>query len=226
MRFWSVVRKSVKEQIRQYWILMLTVSMAPFFVLVYYFINESTQPNYAVLVLNEDAGVDVPTGRRQFGEELIESVTAFQATIPELPLTLTLAEERSEAVALLERNKADALIILPATFSEQYHELVHRGGTTPLTIEFVGDQTDPKYLVSAVWANEIINRIAHDVTGIPRPVHILETGLGASGKIDEFDLYIPGISLIPPETDPPLIVDPDAVLPFPVTFELLQPVSM
>jgi ABC-2 type transport system permease protein len=196
MKFWSVVRKSFKEQIRQYWILFLTVSMAPFFVMVYYFINESTQPNYDILLLNQDKGVDTAAGRRQFGAELIQAVTAYQASLPELPLTLTPSEERTEALARLEHNEADALVILPSTFSEQYLDLVSGEGNAPLTIEFVGDLTDVKYLVSAVWAQEILNEIAHDVTGIPRPLNIVETGLGASGQIDEFDLYIPGILIL------------------------------
>lgn len=38
-------------------------------------------------------------------------------------------------------------------------------------------------------------------------------------------LDFPGIRPIPSETNPPLIIDPDAVLSFPITFELFQPVS-
>lgn len=196
MRFLSVVRKGCKEQIRQYWILFLTVSMAPFFVIVYYFINESTQPQYDILLLNQDIGVDTAAGRREFGAELIEAVKAYQSTLPELPLTLALSENRAEAMARLKRNEADALVILPAALSEQYQKLVSGQDIAPLSIEFVGNLTDLKYLVSAVWAEEIISEIAHDVTGIPRPVHIIETGLGASGQIDEFDLYIPGILIL------------------------------
>jgi ABC-2 type transport system permease protein len=196
VKFLSVVRKSFKEQVRQYWILFLTVSMAPFFVMVYYFINQSTQPQYDILLLNQDIGVDAAAGRREFGAELIEAIRAYQSAIPELPLTLTLSDDKAKAVSRLKRNEADALVILPATFSEQYQKLVAGQETAPPTIEFVGDLTDLKYLVSAVWAEEMINEISHDVTGIPRPVHIIETGLGASGQIDEFDLYIPGILIL------------------------------
>lgn len=196
MKFLSVVRKGFKEQVRQYWILCLTVFMAPIFVVVYYFINESTQPRYDILLLNQDIGVDSAAGRREFGAELIEAIRAYQSTLPELPLTLTLSNDKTDAVARLKHNEADALVILPATFSEQYQTLVSGQATAPLTIEFVGNLTDVKYLVSAVWAEEMINGIAHEVTGIPRPVHIVETGLGASGQIDEFDLYIPGILIL------------------------------
>jgi len=38
------------------------------------------------------------------------------------------------------------------------------------------------------------------------------------------DFYIIGITIDPFEANPPLIVDPDAILPCPITAELLQPV--
>ena len=41
--------------------------------------------------------------------------------------------------------------------------------------------------------------------------------------IDDLDLV--GIGILPAETDPPLVVDPDAVLPRPIAFELLEPVT-
>ena len=41
--------------------------------------------------------------------------------------------------------------------------------------------------------------------------------------VDEF--YVRGIRAGPAETDPPLVVDPNAVLPGAIAFELLQPVA-
>ena len=39
------------------------------------------------------------------------------------------------------------------------------------------------------------------------------------------DLNIVGVSFFPKETDPLLIIDPDTVLPFPVTGKLLQAIA-
>jgi hypothetical protein len=38
------------------------------------------------------------------------------------------------------------------------------------------------------------------------------------------DLHVVGISAVPSETDTPLVVDRDAVLPGPITSQLLQPI--
>jgi hypothetical protein len=41
--------------------------------------------------------------------------------------------------------------------------------------------------------------------------------------IDDFDVV--SLSMVPSETNPELIVDPNAVLSYPVSFKLLKPVS-
>jgi len=40
MRWYFVFLKSIREQIRDYWILLLTISLAPFFVFMYYLMVE------------------------------------------------------------------------------------------------------------------------------------------------------------------------------------------
>jgi hypothetical protein len=39
------------------------------------------------------------------------------------------------------------------------------------------------------------------------------------------DFYIMGITICPPKTDPPLIIDPDAVETFSVAFQYFEPVT-
>ena len=40
MKLLSVIMKSLKEQIRSFWLLVLTILTAPFFVIVYYLITQ------------------------------------------------------------------------------------------------------------------------------------------------------------------------------------------
>ena len=50
----------------------------------------------------------------------------------------------------------------------------------------------------------------------------------ASIKIDSvvIDYFnIVGIAFMPPEADSPLVIDPDAMLPLPISFQLLKTVS-
>jgi ABC-2 type transport system permease protein len=96
----------------------------------------------------------------------------------------------------LESKKADALVIIPEGFSQRFRALIEGGESEGLNIEFIGDLTSINYAVSAVWASELLNEVIHEVAGIPRPVTIVETPLGVSGDIDDFDLYIPGILIL------------------------------
>lgn len=40
-----------------------------------------------------------------------------------------------------------------------------------------------------------------------------------------YNLYFVGIRFTPPKTDTPLLINPKAILPFPISFELLEPIA-
>lgn len=196
MKLKSVIKKSIKEQTRHFWILFLTISMAPFFVLVYYLINETSKPQYDLLILNQDNGIEVSSERWNYGDLLIAEASMFQDNTFDIPLTVKAVDSRSNAIKQLKNKNADALVIFPEDFSQRVYDSIHAKGHEGPKIEFMGDLTNINYAVSAVWANEIINAYVYKATQIPRPIQIVETGLGVSGDIDDFDLYIPGILIL------------------------------
>ena len=72
MKLLSVIRKSLKEQIRSFWLLVLTISTAPFFVIVYYLITQSYEIKYDVLILNKDLGAQIDSLVLDHGKLLVE----------------------------------------------------------------------------------------------------------------------------------------------------------
>ena len=196
MKLISLIKKSIKEQLRHFLIFVLTISMAPFFVFVYYLIDEVSQPHYDVLVINQDRGIEYLSQQLNYGNLLIESVKTVARDSLGMPLTIKIASNRSEAMNRLKNRKADALIILPEDFSERIHNLTQKGETKRINIEFIGDLTNVDYMVSAIFANEILNEYVSKVTQRVNPVKITETSLGLSGKIDEFDLWVPGLLIL------------------------------
>ena len=54
MKWYHVFIKSVHEHIRDYWILVLTLTFAPFFVFMYYLMSEVESPVYNVVFVNRD----------------------------------------------------------------------------------------------------------------------------------------------------------------------------
>ena len=190
-----IIKKSFREQIRSFWILILAVSMAPFFVAVYFLIIEASQPHYDILILNEDKGVFESFGPINYGSILSDSAQKFTIDTLSIPLAVEKAESRKEAIEKLKRKHADALLILPEDFSANLVK-IRNGEYKPVNIELVGDLTDMYYMVSAIWAGEIMNAFICEATMQPNPISVKETSLGISGSLDDFDMVVPGLLIL------------------------------
>ncbi len=191
----ALLGKGLRELLRSPWILLLTVSLAPFFVVVYYFINESESTHFEVLVFNEDQGAVWDGEEVRLGVDVVGYLLESDGDSLGIPVNLQLVDSRKEGTQALEDGKADALIILPAEFSTALKAL-SQGETGKVPVELVGDLTQPGYLIAAVWAGEVITDLVHSITGIPRPLQILETALGTSSQASGFDLWMPGLIIL------------------------------
>ena len=196
MKFFSVVKKNLKEQLRHFWIFILTISMAPFFVFIYYWFTGASQPQYDLLILNNDKGIENVSGKINYSTVLVDNMISSSKDSLNFPLTIATTKSRVEAINLLKNKKADALVVIPENFSERLMDLSNSLSKKPLNIEFTGDLTNMNYMITAVWTNEIINEFIYERTQIINPVSIKETALGLSGNINEFDLLVPGLLIL------------------------------
>jgi len=192
----SVIKKSFREQIRSVWVLVLTVTMAPFFVFVYYLINESWQPSYELLFVNLDVGTEYTGTPINHGQELLAVAKALEKDSLMIPVAVIQVSNREKAMQKLQNKKADALVVIPENFSLAMVEMLTTGSGPQSQLELVGDLTDMNYMVTAIWASEAFNRYLAQVSPIAMPVGITETSLGVSGEIDEFDMWIPGLLIL------------------------------
>ena len=71
MKWYSVFIKSLKEQIRDYWILLIVILLAPFFIFVYYLMIESENPEYDIILVNQDKGISLTTPGINLGDSLV-----------------------------------------------------------------------------------------------------------------------------------------------------------
>ncbi len=194
MKTISVITKSLKEQLRNFWVLILSLSMGPFFIFVYFLITESSKPQYNILVVNADVGAYTNGQPANHGKNLISFFAT--ANISSTPFIVHEIAEKSEGIEKLKNKKADALIIIPASFTQSLISLKNKDGSQASKIEFVGDLTNTSYLISAVWANEIVNEYALQTTNNKRIIEVEETALGISAKINEFNMLVPGILIV------------------------------
>ena len=187
----SIISKSIKEQLRNYWILLLTISLAPFFVFVYYLIIESSEPQYDLLLLNNDQAIAYYDKEINFGETLINYFREVNDDSISIPLKIKITTNREDAIIRLKTHKSDALIVIPKYFSKNIIN-----NANDIEIEFVGDLTNINYMISAIWANEIISLFLADISDIPKQFIVSENSLGISGKVDDFQLSVPGLLIL------------------------------
>jgi ABC-2 type transport system permease protein len=157
---------------------------------------ESSKPQYDMLVLNNDSGITVDGKTINHGNELKGFLKqSFPGQIPST-FIVTEVSSRDQSEKMLRNRDADALIIIDSLFSKSM-EKQRAGDTSEASeIEFTGDLTSTGYLLSAVWANEIINEYALNATNSKRIIKVSETALGISGSIDDFDMIVPGILIL------------------------------
>jgi ABC-2 type transport system permease protein len=196
MKTASVIVRSLKEQLRSYWILLLSLSMGPFFILVYYLILETSKPQYDLLVVNSDTGVSVEGKSINHGDELTEFLKKSFPGQSATPFKVIEASRRDKSVEKVRNRDADALIIIDSLFSQSLEKQKTGNSSTPSKVEFIGDITSTNYLITAVWANEIVNEYALNATNGRRIIEVSEIALGSSARIDEFDMIVPGILIL------------------------------
>ncbi len=196
MKTISIILKSLKEQIRSYWVLLLSLSMGPFFIFVYFLITETSKPQYTVLIANSDKGAFVKGQTINYGNELIGYFKNFKTDSVVFPFTVHEASNRTEGIERLKNKKADALIIIDTVFSQSLLNRKLSDSTSLVNVEFIGDLSNTNYLISAVWANEIVNEYALQITNNKRIVNLKETALGTSATASGFDMMVPGILIV------------------------------
>ncbi len=164
MKLIAVITKSLKEQVRSYWVLLLTLSMGPFFIFVYYLIVESSKPQYDILFVNNDQGVIVNNNSMNHGERLIAYFNEKLRDTAAIPFRVKEINDRSQGAEILKNKHADALLVIPERFSKDVLEKTNKDSLNASPVEFLGDLTSLNYLISAVWAGELLNDYMYAAT--------------------------------------------------------------
>ncbi|MBN1201541.1 MAG: ABC transporter permease, partial [Anaerolineae bacterium] len=193
MKALSVLVKSLREQWRDIWTLLLTLASSPFFVLVYWMFFGGGSTTYGVLVLNRDAGTELPDGTVwNAGADIIralkENVTYEDG---QSMLDVEFASSRKDAEKQLKDREAAALLIIPEDFSRSLLD----GEVESSMVTIVGDLTYTYYSIAAVLTNAALDGYLQSFSDQPRPVQVTEDALGGSGARTEFEMYVPGMMI-------------------------------
>lgn len=194
MRLLSLFRKAMVETFRDWKMLSLTVTFAPFFVfLMHAYFNEASEP-YRVVVVNRDVGVPAPDfGAMSAGELLIGRLT--EATYPEGGLIFRMEESQDldRARSRLETQSVDLVVEIPERFSAVLLEYQVGGDPPPTVIKTYGDPSNPSYLMAAVWSDMLTYEYTASLTGASGPLVVQPETTGSVDSLTEYQLYVPGL---------------------------------
>ena len=113
MKWYYVFLKSIREQIRDYWILLLTISLAPFFVFMYYMMVETETLEFNIILINQDEGAFFMGQPINLGDSLIFYMQQVSMEQETSMLHYAEQDERLAGINLLQEGEADVMVVVP-----------------------------------------------------------------------------------------------------------------
>jgi ABC-2 type transport system permease protein len=198
-RLSSLFRKEMTETFRDWKMLSMTLTFAPFFVLVMYAYLGHSPPVYQVAVVNLDEGARTAEGDSfHGGQELLLALRAVRS--PEGDQVLRVREAApAETEDLLESRGADLVVSIPREFSQalvDFREGTRTGSDSPVPIRSRGDPANPDYIMAAVWADMTTLAYVEYASGIRSPLVLQPEAVSDATSLTDFQLYVPGLLVL------------------------------
>jgi len=186
MKFWATVIKSLKENLRDWKVLVLVLAFSPFFLFLMYLFYGGGSTVYNIGILNHDNG--------KLGVELIDKFHEYKGTEDLSTFRIIQVSNIEELVLKAKAKEIDIGIKIPADYSEK---LKKRGNLKseiePPKLRFYGSTGNFRYVLAAIVSSDIINKHALKATNITLPYGIEETFLEKKQVKNEFEGYVPGL---------------------------------
>lgn len=197
MKIASVFRKSFKENIRDWKILILTLAFAPFFVLVMYLFYGDSSQTVRIMVLNQDQGVLLRDGALfSAGAELSAKINEYKSTEEGKWVKLIDSTEEDVANKQIKNNQADLLLVIPKNFSAQIDQYREQPGGGAISLTFRGATTNPKYMIAAALTYSFASDYVMSALKITPPMALSEEFLEKSKPRSDFDYYVPSLIIL------------------------------
>jgi ABC-2 type transport system permease protein len=182
MRFVALFRKTMIENLRDWKILILTLSFAPFFVVLMFFYLGEAVTTYRVVVVNADQG--------NLGNQLVAEMRGTQLPEDSAVLTVEVADQ-DEAQQQLQDGSADVVVEIPADFTAAVVAYRPGAGLSPVEVATFGDPANVKYHMAVVLADYIIYQYTATATDEPGPITVRAETVAGVDTLTEFEMYVP-----------------------------------
>jgi len=195
MRIWSLLRKTLLETLRDWKVLILILTFAPFFLfLMHVYLDGSVDP-FELVVTNQDLGADAANGQRiGVGADLIRRLEGLKGGEGQRVFRIRAEANLEKAKRLAESGSADLSVHIPPEFSQALSDHREKSGEVPVVITSFGNPSNPRYLTAAVWFDVEAYGFTGEYVGVEEPLEIrLETLGGGDAGLSGFDLYVPAL---------------------------------
>jgi ABC-2 type transport system permease protein len=202
MRLLAYLKKTFRENLREWKILVMTLVFAPAFVYLMSAYFRTASPSYSLLVVNEDrpaVPVERPPGdglQLRAGEDLISAWALLKYPDGKAVFRIRTIDDVEEGKRLLRNRDADLLIVIPEDLSESLAAYGNKTSTAISPVINVGDLASPRFMVAASFADFITYTYMSTATGMELPEAVAFEGLGAERSPTDFDLYVPALLVL------------------------------
>ncbi len=194
MRLLPLFKKAMIENFRDWKILILGLTFAPFFVVLMYFYFGEAVESYRVLFVNHDQGVLTKEGNPfNAGQTLIAEMMKFKYSDGRNMLKVSQEDELIEAQQRLKKKSVDLIVEIPENFSKTLLDYKEGKRPEPAIVRTYGDPSNVKYIMAAAWSDSITYQFTVDWTGMKGPLQLETENVSSLKSVTDFDLYVPGL---------------------------------
>ncbi|MFZ5643161.1 MAG: ABC transporter permease [Bacillota bacterium] len=191
MRFKYYLIKTLKENWRDWKVLLLTLAFAPCFIFILYGAYGNTNHSYNIVLINKDNA-----DGKSHSEEVINLLkeTKYPDGIPVYNISFSNSVE--DSMEKLENRTVDALAVFPEDLTETLNVAAVNSNYSPTKLKIFGDPRNSRYAVAAIFLLTDFEHYVKSVTHTKVPVELDEILIGEGKAITDFDLYVPGIIVL------------------------------
>ncbi|MCK4942796.1 MAG: ABC transporter permease [Candidatus Aminicenantes bacterium] len=197
MRLIGLIKKTMVENFRDWKIMVLILTFAPFFIFLMHFYYGETTKGYRITVVNHDSGLHGDNGKWfRAGEELVSELKQVRSPQGKILLKIHMEKGLKNARKRVENRSADLVVEIPRDFSRILMDYKQGSQPDPAMVRTYGDPSNLDYLMAAVWSDIITYQYASRVTGWTGPLDLQAIPVGNMKSLNEFDLYVPGLLVL------------------------------
>ncbi len=194
MRLYPLFKKSIIENFRDWKVLILGLTFAPFFVVLMYLYFGEAKEIYRVAFVNYDRGVTFKDGTLfNGGQTLISELESFTDQNEAIALKVSRVLNMAEAQNRLKNKSVDLIVEIPANFSQIIMDYKRGERPAPAVVRTHGDPANPKSIMAAAWSDSLAYQFTAKWSGLQSPLEFETESLSPLGSLTDFDLYMPAL---------------------------------